>query len=474
MQCAARAAPVTAHAAASARQRRPGRLVVRSVAAEPATQRLTKDDLVKYIAAGCRPREQWRIGTEHEKLGYNVADGKRLTYEQIAALLTRIQERFGWKPIIEEGKIIGLTQDGQSVTLEPGGQFELSGAILDTLHKTCAEVNSHLYQVRSISEELGIAFLGVGFDPKWRYEEVSMMPKARYAIMRDYMPTRGDLGRDMMFRSCTIQVNLDFESEADMVEKMRIGMALQPVATALFANSPFKEGKATGFKSWRSHVWTDTDPDRCGTLPFVFEEGFGFERYVDYVLDVPMYFVYRNGTYHNVAGQSFRDFMDGKLPGLPGEKPTLVDWETHMTTVFPEVRLKKFLEMRGADGGPWRLICALPALWVGLLYDEQAQSEALALIADWSHEEREYLRDNVPRDALATPFRGGTVQDLAKQVLAISRGGLERRGLEEAKFLNELEAIAESGITEADRLLALYNGEWNHSVDPIYSPAFTY
>lgn len=447
---------------------------MRGVAAEPATERLTKDDLVAYLASGCRPRDQWRIGTEHEKLGYNVADGRRLTYEQIAALLTRIGERFNWKPIVENGNIIGLTQDGQSVTLEPGGQFELSGATLDSVHKTCAEVNNHLYQVRSISEELGIAFLGVGFDPKWKYEDVQRMPKARYAIMRDYMPTRGTLGRDMMFRSCTIQVNLDFESEQDMVEKTRIGMALQPVATALFANSPFKEGKPTGYLSWRSHVWTDTDPDRCGTLPFVFEPGFGFERYVEYVLDVPMYFVYRHGTYHNVAGQSFRDFLQGKLPGLPGELPTLGDWENHMTTVFPEVRLKRFLEMRGADGGPWRLICALPALWVGLIYDQQAQAEALALISGWTQEEREYLRDEVPRSALSTPFRGGTVQDLAKQVLAISRGGLERRGLEEGKFLNELDEIAESGVTQAEYLLGLYNGPWQQSVDPIYSPEFTY
>ncbi|KAL4451418.1 hypothetical protein ABPG77_009490 [Micractinium sp. CCAP 211/92] len=477
MQAAARpcgAAVPSSAAVKISRHQRLGRLVVQAVASAQPTTRLRKEDLVAYIASGCKPRDQWRIGTEHEKLGYNIADTRRLSYEQIAALLTRIQERFGWEPIIEEGNIIGLTQEGQSVTLEPGGQFELSGATLESLHQTCAEVNSHLYQVRSICEELGIAFLGVGFDPKWRYEDVPRMPKARYAIMRDYMPTRGDLGRDMMFRSCTVQVNLDFESESDMVDKMRVGMALQPVATALFANSPFKEGKPTGYLSWRSHVWTDTDPDRCGTLPFVFEPGFGFERYVDYVLDVPMYFVYRNGTYHNVAGQSFRDFLEGRLPGLPGELPTLKDWETHLTTVFPEVRLKRFLEMRGADGGPWRLICGLPALWVGLLYDQQAQEEALALVADWTQAERDYLRVEVARSGLATPFRGGTVQDLAKQVLAISRGGLERRGRQEGKYLKELEAIAESGVTQADHLLGLYYGEWKESVDPIYSPEFTY
>ena len=381
---------------------------------------------------------------------------------------------------MEGNNIIGLKQDGQSVTLEPGGQFELSGATLESLHQTCAEVNTHLYQVRSVSEELGVGFLGAGFDPKWMYEDVPKMPKERYKIMRDYMPTRGDLGRDMMFRSCTIQVNLDFESEKDMVEKFRIGIALQPVATALFANSPFKEGKPTGYLSWRSHVWTDTDPDRCGTLPFVFDDNFGFERYVEYALDVPMYFVTRKdehsgrSIYHNVAGQSFRDFLKGELPGLPGEFPTMADWETHLTTIFPEVRLKKFLEMRGADGGPWRLICALPALWVGLLYDEQSQAEAAALIADMTSEEREYLRDNVPRLGLKTQYRGETVRELSLQVLQIAKGGLERRGRQEMKYLKELFEIAESGETQAEHLLKLYNVDWKGSVDPYYSPEFSY
>lgn len=447
---------------------------INAVATETATAPLTKDDLVAYLASGCKPRERWRIGTEHEKLGYTIATKRRLEYEQIGQLLAQIKERFNWQPIVEGGNIIGLLQDGQSVTLEPGGQFELSGGILDSLHKTCAEVNTHLYQVKSISEEMGIAFLGTGFDPKWKFEDVPQMPKARYKIMREYMPKRGDLGRDMMFRSCTVQVNLDFESERDMVEKFRIGLALQPVATALFANSPFKEGKPTGFLSWRSRVWTDTDPDRCGNLPFVFEPGFGFERYVDYVLDVPMYFVYRDGTYHDVSGQSFRDFMKGRLPGLPGVVPSLKDWETHLTTVFPEVRLKRFLEMRGADGGPFRLICGLPALWVGLLYDEEAQQQCLDLTSDWTQQEMDYLREEVPRQALRTPFRGGTVQDLAIEVLEIARGGLERRGKEEGKYLQQLEKIAESGETQADRLLHLYETEWNRSVDPYFSPEFSF
>ena len=313
-----------------------------------------------------------------------------------------------------------------------------------------------------------MGFLGVGFQPKWRREDIHVMPKGRYDIMRAYMPTKGSLGLDMMLRTCTIQVNLDFESEADMVEKMRIGLALQPVATALFANSPFKEGAVTEYLSLRSNVWTDTDPDRTGDLPFVFEEGFGFEQYVDYVLRVPMYFVYRNGVYVDVSGESFEDFLEGRLPQLPGERPTLQDWEDHMTTVFPEVRLKRFIEMRGADGGPWRRICALSALWVGLLYDAQAQADAYAIVADWTREERAYLRTASPRTGLRTPFRGGTLRDVAERVLAISREGLERRGHAEAKFLASLQGIVDTGVTPAEELVAKFEGEWGGDIDRLF------
>ncbi len=423
-----------------------------------------------------RSRPPARPSDRHEKLGYNLETKKRLSYEEISHILEGIKERYGWEAIMEGTRIIGLRLNGQSVTLEPGGQFELSGATLETLHETCAEVNSHLYQVKSISEEIGVAFLGLGFDPKWKYEDVPCMPKERYNIMKNYMPTKGTLGRDMMFRSCTIQVNLDFESERDMVEKFRIGIALQPVATALFANSPFKEGKETGYKSWRSHVWEDTDPDRCGTLPFVFEPDFGFERYVDYVLDVPMYFVYRHGKYINVAGKSFRDFLAGKLEGLEGEFPTMDDWENHLTTVFPEVRLKRFLEMRGADGGPWRLICALPALWVGLLYDDEAQRQALNITNSMSAEEREFLRSKVPELGLETPYKDGTVRDLALEVLSISRRGLERRGRKEGKFLDQLDAIAQSGESQSDVLLKMFREEWSKDggVDNLYTREYSY
>mmetsp|Transcript_47370 Transcript_47370/g.120903 ORF Transcript_47370/g.120903 Transcript_47370/m.120903 type:complete len:485 (+) Transcript_47370:168-1622(+) len=448
---------------------RPGRLAVRAAAAPNDTKRLTKEDLVGFIAAGCKPKSDWRIGTEHEKVVFNTNDNTRADYSQIKKLLDFIVDRFGWEPMMEGENIIGCKQGGQSVTLEPGGQFELSGAPLDSIHKTCAEVNGHLYQAKAIAEQTGVGFLGTGFDPKWTVPEVPVMPKGRYGLMKNYMPTVGTMGLDMMFRSCTVQVNLDFSSEEDMVQKFRIGLALQPVATALFANSPFKDGKPNGFKSYRSHVWTDTDNARCGRLPFVFEEGFGFESYVDYVMDVPMYFVYRKDKgYVNALGMSWRDFMEGKLPALPGEYPTIDDWEAHMSTVFPEVRMKRFLEMRGADSGRWKMICALPALWVGLLYDEASQAEAYELISDFTAEEHDHLRAQVPITGLQTPFRDGTVQDLAKKVLAISKRGLQARGLQEESFLNELLESAETGMVPADTWLESYYGAWGESVDPYF------
>ena len=441
---------------------------------EPIT---SKRQLVDYLAAGSKARQDWRIGTEHEKFGFTWDDLRPLPYDGprgIRALLEGLARDFGWTPISENAGPIALSKEHCNITLEPGGQFELSGAPLETIHQTCGEVHRHLSEVKHVAEPLGIGMLGMGFTPRWRREDIPWMPKDRYKIMRDYMPKKGSLGLDMMLRTCTVQVNLDFENEADMVEKFRVSLALQPVATALFANSPFTEGKPNGFLSYRSHVWTDTDPDRCGILPFVFEPGMGFERYVDHVLDVPMYFVYRDGRYIDCAGQSFRDFMAGRLPALPGELPTTSDWQDHLTTLFPEVRLKRFLEMRGADGGPWWRLCALPALWVGLLYDKDAQSAAWELVQDWTHEEHDLLRAEVPRRALQAPFRGGTVQDLARRVLAIADAGLKRRAkdlmyvADESHFLAPLLEIAESGQTPAERTLEAFHTRWQASVDGAY------
>ena len=434
-------------------------------------------ELIAYLEAGNKPTVDWRIGTEHEKFGFSLSDFRRPPFEGahgIGVMLEGMQ-RFGWQPVAEKGNVIALIQDGASVTLEPGGQFELSGAPLENVHQTCDEVHTHLAQVKEVANEIGLGFLGLGSDPKWSRADIPVMPKGRYGIMRRYMPTKGQHGLDMMLRSCTVQVNLDFESEADMVRKFRVSLALQPIATAMFANSPFTEGQPNGLLSFRSHVWTDTDPDRCGMLPFVFEDGFGFEAYADYALDVPMYFVYRNGTYIDVAGQSFRDFMDGRLPALPGERPTLKDWEDHLTTIFPEVRLKRFLEMRGADGGPWGRLCALPALWVGVLYDAQSLAAAEGLVADWSEAERAYLRDEVPTRAMATTFRDGTVGELAEQMLTLARDGLERRGQigqgseDESQYLAPLEEIVSSRRSPAEVLLDRFHGPWNGSVDPLYS-----
>ena len=427
------------------------------------------EDLVAYIASGCKPREKWRIGTEHEKFVFDVDTLKPLDYfapNGIGAILKALVP-FGWEPYLEAGNIIALTKpDGSSITLEPGGQLELSGAPLETIHQTCRETTGHLDQVKGVAEALKVGFLGMGYTPTWTMDDIEWMPKGRYKIMRSYMPKRGSLGLEMMAATCTVQVNLDFSDEARMVKMFRTSLALQPIATALWANSPLRHGKKNGFLSFRSHIWTDTDPDRAGMLPFVFEDGFGFARYVDYLLDVPMYFVYRDGKYIDASGQSFRDFMAGKLPALPGERPTIKDWDDHLTVAFPEVRLKRFLEMRGADGGNWGNLCALPAFWTGLMYDDDALDAIHALTRDWTVPEMAKLRADVPVSALKTKFRNRTVQNIAVEVLGYASSGLRNRakldgsGQDESSFLNPLINIARTGITPADAVLALYDGEW--------------
>ncbi|MGE0658319.1 MAG: glutamate--cysteine ligase [Burkholderiaceae bacterium] len=433
--------------------------------------------LVDYIASGNKPKDQWRIGTEHEKFGFIKESLKPMPYDGphgIRAMLEGLRDRYGWQEVLENGKPIALLKDGCSVTLEPGGQLELSGAPLENIHETCREVHQHLSQVKAVAEDIGVAFIGLGFAPTWKRSDMVWMPKGRYKIMGEYMPKRGSLGLDMMLRTCTVQVNLDYASEADMVKKFRVSLALQPIATALFANSAFTEGRPNGFLSYRSHIWTDTDPDRCGILPFVFEDGMGFERYVDYMLDVPMYFVYRDGKYIDASGLSFRDFLDGKLAVLPGEIPTISDWADHMTTAFPEVRLKKFLEMRGADGGGWGRLCALPALWVGLLYEQSALDAAWDLVKDWTPEHHDALRAGVPQHGLKMAFRNGTLREVALRVLEIARAGLSARarldagGSDETGFLHVLEQIADSGETPAERKLALFEGRWQGDLSHLF------
>ena len=437
----------------------------------------TKAQLVEYMAQGCKPKADWRIGTEHEKIAFSKADNTPLPYEgetSIRALLEGMQ-RFDWQPVEENGYLIALKRGGASVSLEPGGQFELSGAPLEHVHQTCAEVTRHLREVREVADEIGAGFLSLGFRPDTRLEDVPIMPKGRYKIMREYMQKVGTLGREMMFRTCTVQTNLDFSSETDMVRKFRVSLALQPIATALFANSPFMHGELNGYKSYRSRVWMDTDADRTGMLPFVFEEGFGFEQYVDYALRVPMYFVHRDGKYLDASGKDFRDFMNGTLDVVPGEIPTLSDFEDHLSTIFPEVRLKRFLEMRGADTGPWDELCALPAFWVGLLYDDEALDAAWDLVKDWTAEERQALRDAVPAQGFEATIAGRSVLDVARDALAISRKTLNKRGYmnghgeNETVFLQALDQMISNRQSNADRLIGLYKGEWGGDISRCYT-----
>jgi glutamate--cysteine ligase len=436
-----------------------------------------KSQLIDYIASGCKPKSEWKVGTEHEKFGFDTKTLKPLGYHQaggIKDILNGLKDKYGWQGEYEGENIIALYRDGCSVTLEPGGQLELSGAPLSDVHATCRETNAHLVEVKTVCEDFNSAFIGMGFHPTAKKKDIEFMPKGRYKIMSAYMPKVGSLGLDMMKRTCTIQANLDFSSEADMIKKFRVSLALQPIATALFANSPFKNGKFNGYLSYRSHIWTDTDNDRCGTIPFVFDESMSFERYVDYMLDVPMYFAYRNGQYLDASGLSFRDFMQGKLSILPGELPNIKDWEDHLTTAFPEVRLKKFLEMRGADGGPWRRICALSALWVGIFYDQECLDAAWDLVKDWNNQEHQFLRDNVPKQGLCTKFRKTNVRELALQMLKISRLGLEKRnirgacGKDESIFLEPLQIIADTATTPAERKLGKYHSVWHKDLSRMY------
>ena len=436
-------------------------------------------DLVEYLADGCKPKNQWRIGTEHEKFGYVLADKSPLPYRGKCSILTVLEglrDEFDWQPVLEGDNLIGLTKEGANISLEPGGQIELSGAPLATLHETCDEVNNHLREVRSIGDRIGAGFMGIGAAPEWMHAQMPVLPKGRYQLMTEYMQKVGKYGVQMMYRTCTVQVNLDFGSESDMVKKLRVALALQPIATAFFANSPFFEGKLTNHLSWRSRVWRDLDPDRTGMLPFVFDEGFGFEAWTDYALDVPMYFVFRDNKYLDARGLSFRDFLQGKLPILPGELPLDSDWGDHLTTIFPEARIKKFIEMRGADGGAWGKLCALPAFWVGLLYDQNALDEAWELVKGFDDETREDLRIASSRFGFAGQVGKVKILDLARKVLAMADKGLAARGkfssnqqlVDERHFLNSLWDSLDTGKTPAEELLEKYNGSWQGKLYPIY------
>ncbi|MDN5785691.1 glutamate--cysteine ligase [Pseudorhodobacter sp.] len=432
------------------------------------------DQLAAYIESGCKPAADWRIGTEHEKFGFLTDSHLPLPYDgprSVRALLEGLRDGFGWSPVSEQGHLIGLERNGANVSLEPGGQFELSGAPLKTVGEVAAELDNHLAEVRQVADSMGVGFLGLGAAPEWTHEQMDRMPKGRYRLMTDYMGHVGTHGTQMMYRTSTVQVNLDFASEADMVKKLRVSLALQPVATALFASSPFFEGKPNGHKSWRSRIWRGLDGSRTGMLPFVFEDGMGFQRYADWVLDVPMYFVYRDGKYLNALGQSFRAFLNGELPALPGEKPSLSDWADHMTTVFPEARVKKFIEMRGADMGNRDYTVALPAFWVGLMYDSAALDAAWDLVKGFDAETREGLRVGASVSALQAVAGGVKLIDLARAAVGLSHAGLAARGHGEEAYLAPLVESLKTGVTQADRYLSLYHGEWGGDLDRIYQAA---
>ena len=440
--------------------------------------------MAEYLEAGCKPAEQFRIGTEHEKFGFREDDLAPPPYEPdpgsragIRPLLEAMA-RQGGSPILDRGNPIGLKLDGAAISLEPAGQLELSGAPVETLHATGQEMADHFAAVRAAARDLGMGFAPLGFHPTATREAMPWMPKGRYAIMRRYMPLVGALGLDMMTRTCTVQVNLDFASEADMRRKLRVGLACQPLATALFANSPFTEGRPNGFLSWRAQVWTDTDNARSGIPAVMFEPGFGFERYAEWLIDeVPMYFVYRDGRYIDVAGASFRHFMQGRVAELAGETATMGDFADHLTTVFTDVRLKRFLEMRGADAGTPEMMLAQSAFWVGLLYDPAALAAASALLADVRWEEALALRAAVPRLGLDAPWRGGRLMDLAREVVAIAVQGLRARarrdaaGNDESVCLAPLEAIVAGAPTQAQHWLARFEGAWAGDIRRIFAEA---
>ena len=439
-----------------------------------------KDQLIQYLEDGCKPKNLWKIGTEHEKFGFKKSNLTPLPYKgscSILSVLKGLIDTFGWKPIEENNVIIGLKKGAANVTLEPGGQLELSGALLENVHETCFEVATHLAEVKTIADRIGAGFIGLGAAPEWLHTQMPKMPKDRYKLMAPYMEKVGSHGTQMMFRTCTVQVNLDYGSETDMVKKMRVGLALQPIATALFAASPFFEGKNTGYKSYRSRIWHDTDKSRTGMLPFVFDEDFGFESWVEYALDVPMYFVKRENKYINALGLSFKNFMKGELSVLPNEKPKLSDWIDHLTTIFPEVRLKQFIEMRGADAGPWSRICALPAFWVGIIYDEQTLNSAWEICKEWTTEERFNLYKDVSKLGFDAVIRKKSVKELASEILCLSEIGLKNRKKSnihntkenECEFLLPLFSSLEKGVSLADEMLIQYNKNWSNDIKKIYS-----
>ena len=433
---------------------------------------LNKNLLVKIFSEGCKEKIKWKIGTEHEKFGFKKKSLEPINFQDIQQIFLKLSNKYNWEKVFEDSNLIALKKNNASITLEPGGQIELSGAPMKNLFETCKEVNQHQSELDDICKSMEIDFLGMGLLPKWKLNKIKLMPKKRYKIMSEYMPQVGSKGLDMMFRTATIQANYDFSSESDMVKKMRVSQSLQPIIIALYANSPFVDGKITNYKSFRSFIWTKTDKKRCGILPFIYDNSFSFERYVDYLLDIPMYFIIRDNEYINMTKYTFRNFLEKKV--LKKIEPNLEDWKIHLTTVFPEVRLKTFIELRGADGGPWSRVCALPAFWTGILYDKKNLNEIWTKISHWDYSGIVNFYENVRRDGLNTFTPDGEkLSDFTKTILNQSGEGLVRRNIKtdrgnESIFLEPLKKILESGKSPAEMWKKLFFSEWKNDIDMLY------
>jgi glutamate--cysteine ligase len=429
------------------------------------------DQLVEFLRRSEKPPERWRVGTEHEKVGLWVPELRPVPYEGergIAALLDAVAESDGWTRLREGEHLVALRKDGASVTLEPGGQLELSGAPLRTIHETCSEFQTHLAMMKRVCEPLGIVWLGLGMHPIHGVPEIPSMPKSRYRIMRSYLPARGSLSLEMMYATATVQANYDFSDEADMVAKMRTALAVSPIVSAIFANSSLSEGKANGFVSRRLHIWQHTDPERTGLLPFVFEPDMGYRRYIEWALDVPMFFFVREGSYHPAGGMTFRRFL---REGWGEQRATFADFDRHLTTLFPEVRLKHVIEVRGADAVPPGLTCSLPALWKGILYDADALEAAWRLVGDATQEEREAARSEVSRRGLAAHYAGRPMLELAGELARTASEGLRRighagrRDPDESSFLDPVFEQLATGASPGQIVLERWEGEWQRSPD---------
>jgi len=439
---------------------------------------INKNELIGYFFDGVKSKNNLKIGVEHEKFILNKESLKPISYYENNGIKNILEKltTLGWEPLYDDNKntIIAVKKGKQAITLEPGGQIELSGAPLDNIHETCEETTNHLKELKKLGNEFNFILLGIGVEPNLKLDDFPWMPKQRYKIMRKYMEQVGTLGHHMMKRTCTNQVNIDYSSEEDMINKIRLILNLESIATAIFSNSPFDQGNVSKYRSLRSHFWHHTDPNRTGLLPFVFDKDFNFEKYTDYALNIPMYFIRREHKYINMTQYTFKDYLEGKCTKVNYEA-TLDDWEDHLTTLFPQVRLKHYLEIRSMDACNWDLICSQPAFWIGILYDDEILDKIKQITEDWKGEDRQYLNKRVPEDGLKTEFKKRKLIDFAQEFFELSKKGLSKRNqlskngeFDESIHMKDLENNLTDGCSPADCLITKFNTTWEKSVLPIY------